>query len=373
MALSRPRVAIVHERFTELGGSEAVVAEMRSLYPDAIVRAPIIDHRAVPAGLDGADLQDSFLRLLYRGGTRYAHLLPLLPLAIRSLDVTGVDVVVASHHAFANRVRPPRGVPLVSYTHTPARWIWDSSKRAGEAGGLFGAAGLAAFAATQRQPDRRAAARAERIASNSRAVAARVRSWWGREAAVIHPPARVEWFTPETATQREDFFLFAGRLVPYKGPDVAIAAAAEAGVRLVVAGGGRMQAQLQGRAGRNVEFLGRVDDEMLRELFRRCRAVVMPGEEDFGLVPIEAQACGAPVVALAAGGSLDTVVEDVTGVLYRPTAPGDEVGALARALRAFEHGGYDPARVRAHAESFSRARFRARLQRFVEDAWRSAA
>lgn len=356
-----PRVAVVHERFTDWAGSERVVQQLLQLWPDADVYAPIIDRAVLPPEVAGRRLHDSVLRRLYRGGEHYAHLLPLLPVAMRSFDLTGYDLVVTSHHAFANRVRPPAGTPVLSYTHSPARWMWERSMLDGE-GGRLGEAGLSAFARTQRRADRAAAGRLAAVVANSSAVADRVQRWWHRPATVVHPPVDITTYNPDPSMVREDFFLLAGRLVPYKRPEVAAAAAVRAGVRLVVAGDGRSRAAVAAAADTaigpgSVEQLGRVSDATLRDLYRRCRALVMPGEEDFGIVPVEAQACGAPVVALGVGGALDSVLDGVTGRLYSPGP--DPIAALAEALSGFDSGDYDPATVRRHAETFSPEHFRA--------------
>jgi glycosyltransferase involved in cell wall biosynthesis len=363
------KVAIVHERFTELGGAERVVEALHGIWPDATVHAPLVDRAALPEGLLGADIRSSPLQRLYRGGPGYAHLLPLLPLAMARLDLSGADLVITSHHAFANRVRPPAGVPVVSYTHTPARWIWEPSMRAKEIGGPVGRVGLAAFAATQRRPDVAAAARLTAVVANSRHVASRVGRWWARgDATVVAPPADVHRYTPDPRVAREDFFLFAGRLAPYKRADLAAAAARAAGVRLVVAGEGRGRRELEEMRWPGLELLGQVDDATLLDLYRRCRALVFPHEEDFGIVPVEAQACGTPVVALGFGGALDTVVDGVTGVLFRSERPGGEAGALAAVLRRFDDARFDAEAVRAHAMTFSADAFRARFAARVEEA-----
>ncbi len=361
--MTTPRVALVHERFTELGGSEKVVEQLHSLWPDAPVYAAVIAPAGIPPGLRSADLRPSALQRIYRGGPNYAPLLPLLPGAMGRVRLEDFDLVVTSHHAFANRVKVGSHTKLISYTHTPARWIWDPATRRGEGGGPIGRGALAAFAATQRRPDRAAAQRLDAILVNSRFVASRVKAWWGRDAQVIPPPIDTERFTPDSEVRREDFFLLAGRLVPYKRPELAIAAARATGLRLVVAGEGRSRAALQAEAPPWVEFLGAVDDDTLVRLYRSCRALVMPGVEDFGMIPVEAQACGAGVIARGAGGALDSVVDGLTGVLY-PDDP-DEVGALAAAMVAFDPSRYDPQEIRTHAETYSVACFRRHFEQAV--------
>jgi len=352
------RVAIVHERFTEATGSEQVVEQLHRYWPDAPIYAAIIDHSAVPSGLRDAELRPSRLQRRYRGGADYARLLPWLPGAFAHLDLNGFDLVITSHHAFANRVRPPPSVPVISYTHSPARWIWDPTLRAGERGGRLGEAALALFSATQRRPDRAAAGRLAGVVANSTTVADRVRRWWRRDAMVVHPPVDLNWFTPGSPA-REDFFLLVGRLVPYKQPLIAVEAAQRAGVRLVVAGSGRQRPAVERLAGDGVEILGPVDSDTLRDLYRRCAALVFPGVEDFGLVPVEAQACGVPVLARRVGGVLDTVIDGVTGRLY--DAGSDPVDRLATELRLFDPSYFKPEVIRRHAEQFSPERFRSQL------------
>jgi len=367
-------VVIVHERFSEVGGSERVVEQMGRLWPNGRVFAPIVSDRVVQESSIDVPVSSSWLQRLYSAfgsDESYAHVLPLLPIAMSTADIDDADVVVTSHHAFANRVRPRPGVPIVSYTHTPARWLWDQSKSNLEAGRV-GSAGLAVFAATQRAADKAAAQRVTTIVANSHAVADRVRNWWDRDAVVIPPPVSVDLFTTSSDVPREDFFLIAGRLVPYKRPDLAVAAATRSGHRLIVAGDGRAEQACRDIAGPNVEFVGRVPDDELLDLYRRCRALVMPGEEDFGIIPVEAQACGAPVIALGVGGALDSVVDGVTGVHVQVPVNSNqaeaEIEAFVQAFDTFDDALFDTATIRAHAETFSPENFRARLKAVVDEA-----
>ena len=360
-------VVIVHERFTELGGSELVVRELARIWPESRVVVPIADPDVVhAAGLDGR-VSSGRVQGLYRGGRGYAHLAPLFPLSMARADLSGADLVVTSHHAFANRVRTRPGVPVISYTHSPARWLWDPAMRRHEAGGRLGQAALGTFAASQRRGDRRAAQRLAGVLANSRAVASRVREWWGRPSIVVPPPVDTDFYTPDPAVAREDFFLLAGRLVPYKRPELAIAAAEAAGVRLIVAGDGRHRPYCESVAGRRTEFRGPVRREELRDLYRRCRALVFPGLEDFGIVPVEAQACGAPVIALGAGGALDTVVEGRTGHLVEPSGDRAVQEALVLAMARLESDRFDPVAIRANAEQFSIGDFHRRVREAVTD------
>lgn len=356
-----PRLALVHERFTEYAGSERVVEQLAALWPRARVHAPVVVPASIPEPLRSR-LEPGPLDRLVRGGG-YAHLLPALPLAVRRLDVRDADVVVASHHAFASQVVHATDAPVVAYVHSPARWVWEPSMRRGELGGPLGAAALSAFATAFRGSDRRAAGRLHTIVANSSAVAARVHRWWGRAAEVVPPPVDVATCTPDLSVAREDFFLLAGRLVPYKRPDLAVLAARQAGVRLVVAGDGRARPACQALAGPGTTFLGRVTDAQLRDLYRRCAALLLPGVEDFGIVPVEAQACGAPVLAVAAGGALDTVIPGRTGTLVpsQDLPDGDAVALWAEALTSFRSADFDADELRRHAEGFAPEVFRARM------------
>jgi glycosyltransferase involved in cell wall biosynthesis len=364
-------VVVVHERFTERGGSEAV-AEAIALMTDAVaVHAPLVDPAVVGAAIADRVVAGPLQRV-YRGGTRYEHLLPLLPRALARTDVGGADLVVVSHHAFANRVRVAPAVPMVSYTHTPARWMWDDRLVALEDPSGIRASALRRWAHRQRAADRAAAQRPDVIVVNSTTVADRVERWWGRSGVVVPPPVDTEYYVPDPAAQREPFVLWAGRLVPYKRPDVAVLAARAAGVRLVVAGDGRARGGLDALAGADTVFLGRVSQPELRRLLQRCRALVFPGEEDFGIVPVEALACGTPVVALDAGGVRDSVVHGEHGVLVDGADRRTEamVARFAEALRAVvidEPGRFDPAALRARAEGFSPDAFRVRLGAVLDE------
>ena len=359
-----PRVTIVHERFTEFAGSEQVVAQLAQIWPDAPVLAPIALPAKMPAAL-AQRIGSTRLSRLVRPGGGYAHLLPLLPLAMRRLPVGEPDLVIASHHAFADQVVHATRAPVIAYVHSPARWVWDPQMRVGEAGGAVGSAALASFAALYRRADYAAAARLAGIVANSSAVARRIAEWWDRPAVVVHPPVDTEFFVRAPDRPREDFLLLAGRLVPYKRPLLAIEAAKRAGVRLVVAGDGRLRAECEAAAGPHTEFRGRVSDEELRSLFQRCAALVMPGIEDFGIVPVEAQACGAPVLATGSGGALDTVTPARTGELVDPDEPGLLTAWIA-AMRDFDPAAYDASVIRSHAEGFSRELFRSRLRAVVD-------
>ncbi|HRY10192.1 MAG: glycosyltransferase [Actinobacteria bacterium] len=347
-------VAIVHERLSEWGGSENCVVQMTEEWPQAPVFVPF----AIPGRtFDGTLPHTGNVQWLYRGGG-YAHLLPLLPQAFRRLPIPDTDVVVASHHAFANQVVFATDAPVVSYVHTPARWMWDPEKRRGEMGGRAGELALATMSARMRKNDYAAAQKVHTFLANSNEVKERISKWWHREAQVLHPPVNVDYYTPDPAVAREPFVLYAGRLVPYKRPEIAVRAAERAGIDIVIAGEGRALADCQAVAGPHTRFAGRPSDTELLQLYRSCSALLMPGEEDFGIVPVEAQACGAPVVAIDAGGARDIVIPGETGLLVDPEPQEGFVDRFAEALRQLQSIDFDPAVIRMNAERFSQANFR---------------
>lgn len=367
--MAETRVAIVHERLTEIAGSEHVVEQLALEWPRAQVYASVARDEGVPAGLSRPPVT-TWLNGPYHalGAGTYAPLMPMMPWAFRHLKITGADVVIASHHAFAAQSVFATELPVIAYVHSPARWAWDASLRAGEGGGRLGATILTALAAIARRGERSAGPQLRSVVANSSAVADRIRSWWGRDAHVVHPPVDTAGFTPDPSVPREDFFLLAGRLVPYKRPDLAVRAAKRADVPLVVAGDGRSMALCRSLAGPRATFLGRVSHSQLLDLHRRARAVLMPGVEDFGIVPVEAMATGTPVIALAEGGALDTVVPGTSGLHVRGGTDEDVIDGFASAMRGFDAEGFDRTKIRAWAEGFSRDCFRAKMREVVHAA-----
>ncbi len=232
----------------------------------------------------------------------------------------------------------------------------------------MGSAVLSALSRMTRKAELAAVQRVWQVVANSTAVAERIALWWNRTAVVVHPPVDIDAFTPCSSTEREDFFLLAGRLVPYKRPELAIAAAKRAGKRLVVVGDGRAMRTCRAvAADADVTFLGRVPHDRLLDLHRRAQALVMPGVEDFGIVPVEAMATGTPVIALGAGGANDTVIPGLTGVLIKPGDDECVIDRFASAMTTFDRSDFDSDHIRRHAEKFSRSNFRARMQTVMDE------
>lgn len=355
------RIAIAHEWLVRYAGSERVVHEILAEFPRSPLVTTFVNPDAVPAEL--AQAKPSFLQHVPGATRRHEWFLPLMPLSWRLREpVDDVDVVVSSSHACAKAVRIAPGIPHLCYCHTPMRYAWQLEAESGRfPRALRGAARLAA--GRVRNWDRRTAGNVTRFVANSHAVAERIRRFYGRDASVIHPPVRTDFFTPNGKLERNDAFLFVGRLVSYKRPDLVVAAFAELPYRLAVVGAGHLRDELVRRATPNVSFIEHVDDNELRDLYRNARALVVPGEEDFGIITAEALACGTPVVAFDRGGSADIVEDGVSGLLYE----GDDVEALRAAIRRAAGETFDAAEIRGRAERFSPRRFRREIRAAVEE------
>jgi glycosyltransferase involved in cell wall biosynthesis len=289
---------------------------------------------------------------------------PLYPLAFESLDLDGYDVVLSNKSGFCHGVITPPETVHVCYCLTPTRYVWryhDYARR--EAIGRLARAALQPILAYLRVWDRLAADRVDCFVAISSEIQKRIKKYYRRDSTVIYPPIETGRFEP--APTHDDYYLSVGRLVPYKRVDLAVQACTQLGLPLKVAGRGRDQRRLEAMAGPTVEFLGYVPDDELGELMARCKAFLFPGAEDFGIAPIQAMAAGRPVIAYAYGGALDTVVERVSGTLFREQS----VRGLVEALEGFHAERYDPARIRDHAEQYDASIFCRKIGELVARAY----
>jgi glycosyltransferase involved in cell wall biosynthesis len=358
-----PRVAIVHEWLTVPGGSEDVVIELLEMFPGAELFTSIYDPAPWPPIVTGAKVHPSPLNRIPGARGHYQKLLPLMTAAYRRFDLSGFDLIVSSNHACAKNVRKPPGVPHVCYCHTPMRYAWDESLLEGEPIGRLARLALPPLLSRLRRQDVAGAASLDLIVANSNHVAQRIRRHWGRESVVVNPPVDVERLLTLQRRPAEHYLVF-GRIVPYKHVELAVAACALLGRPLKVAGTGRgMEVVQRAAAGHpQIELLGRVSDAQRDELMSCARALLFPGEEDFGIVPVEAQAAGLPVIAYRVGGASETVSDGRTGVLFDEQTP----QSLAAAIERFEALSIDPADARANAARFGRERFRIQLAEAIE-------
>jgi glycosyltransferase involved in cell wall biosynthesis len=370
------RVAIVHDWFVSYAGSERVVEQLIALYPQADVFSLIeflrpSDRRC----LGGKQVRTSFLQRLPFARRKYAAYLPLMPLAIEQLNVAGYDLVISSSHCVAKGVLTGPDQLHVSYVHTPMRYAWDAQHEY-LAGSRFGR-GLKGWYARWmlhklRIWDARTAAGVDSFVANSRFIARRIWKAYRREARVIYPPVDIDAFSP--GVRRDDFYVTASRLVPYKRVDVLVEAFNRLpGRRLVIIGDGPELARLRTQAGPNVTFLGYQEHAVLRDYIARARAFLFASREDFGIVLVEAQAAGTPVIALGEGGALETVrgleAPGPTGVFFRHQTPGE----VADAICTFEREAHriQAAECRANALQFGVGRFQREFREHVSAAWRA--
>ena len=358
------RVALVHDWLTGMRGGERVLEVLCELFPDADLFTLLHVPGTVTPPIERLAPRTSFVQRLPLAKQWYRYYLPLFPRAIESFDLAGYDLVVSSSHCVAKSVITRAPTRHVCYCHTPMRYAWDQFDRyMGPARiGRLPSALASGLMRRMARWDAATAGRPNRYVANSRYVASRIRRYYNREAVVVYPPVDTEFFHPD-GRPPERHLLIVSALVPYKRIDVAIEAAGLAGLPLRIVGDGPERTRLAAAAGPGVEFLGRRPDIEIRELYRSAAAVILPGEEDFGIVPLEAQACGRPVVALGRGGALETVVPGKTGVLVDDDSP----ACLAEGLRAVMGTGFDSAAIRAHALRFGRGRFASDITMLIDE------
>jgi glycosyltransferase involved in cell wall biosynthesis len=362
-----PRVAIVHEWLTIPGGSEDVVIELLKMFPQAELFTTIYDPEPWPELIKERPVHASFLNRIPGARRHYPKLLPLMTRAFRSFDLTGFDLVLSSNHACAKNVRTAPGTLHVCYCHTPMRYAWEEGFLEGEDVGRVTRRLLPPMLSRLRRQDFEGARGPDVFVANSRHVAARIERFYGRSAEVVHPPVDVEHFLGVKRAPR-DFYLVFGRVVPYKRVDLAVAGCARAKRPLKVAGDGRALDAVRSGAVGDVEFLGRVLDAGRDELLGHARALLFPGEEDFGIVPVEAQAAGVPVIAYGVGGVAESVLDGRTGVLFDQQS----AAGVAAAIERFEGLVIEEEVVRENARRFGRDRFRTEMTAVIARAEQTA-
>jgi glycosyltransferase involved in cell wall biosynthesis len=356
-----PKIALVHDYLVQMGGAEQVVEALHEMFPDSPIYTTVAAREKLLHGLRGAEIHTTWMQRLPALERLFRHYFMLYPWAVESMDLSPYDIIVSSTSGYAKGVRRRAGAVHVCYCHTPMRWVWRYGDYAArEEFSPLARAVLPGALGWLRRWDLRAAEQPDYYIANSRVVARRIKQVYGREAAVIPPPINIRRF--HLSSEQDDYYLVLSRLVAYKRIDLAVEACTRLGRPLVVIGDGPDRARLERMAGPTVKFLGRQPDAEVARYAARCRALLFPGEEDFGLTPLEINAAGRPVIAYRAGGALDTVVPGVTGLFFeRQTSHG-----LIAALEEFEGYGWDPQALRRHAEGYDRQHFAARFRAFLD-------
>jgi glycosyltransferase involved in cell wall biosynthesis len=351
------RVAIIHYWLVGMRGGEKVLEQLCMMYPDADIFTHVVNRSKISETILKHKIETTFIGKLPFSRNHYQKYLPLMPLALEQVDLSGYDLVISSESGPAKGIVPMPGAVHVCYCHSPMRYIWNMYH--GYSGGLGrGAKGIFSMSAHYlRLWDAAAATRVDSFIANSANVARRIDRYYDRSAEVVFPPVDISRF--QISTANDGFYLVAGQLVGYKRVDIAIHAFNRMGRRLVVAGGGEQFDNLRKIAGPTISMLGHVSDETLNDLYARCQALVFPGEEDFGIIPIEAMASGKPVIAYGSGGALETVLEDATGIFFAQQS----ADGLIEAIERFDREGVlmAPHEIAAHASHFDTPVFRARM------------
>lgn len=368
-ALHGMSVVLVHDWLTGMRGGEKVLEAFCGLFPDAPIYTLLHLTGKVSPLLESHPIRTSFLQRMPLAATRYRHYLPLFPRAAESLELPQTDLVLSSSHCVAKGVKVPPGAVHVSYVHTPMRYVWDMyDAYFGPGKGGLARWVMPLFRDGLQKWDVRTAGSVDHFIANSAHVAERIQRHYGREATVIHPPVEAGRFAP--VDEPEDYYLVLSALVPYKRVDLAVKACTALGYRLKVAGTGPEEARLKELAGPKVEFLGWQPDEALPELYAKARAFIFPGEEDFGITPLESMAAGRPVVAYGKGGALETVVaagdqsgRPATGCFFYEQTEDALIGAL-QGLES-ELDSFAPQALAGHAARFDISVFLERMTAFI--------
>jgi glycosyltransferase involved in cell wall biosynthesis len=354
------KVALAHDYFVEFGGAERVIEAIHDSFPSAPLYTTVALPQYLPQRLRAADIRTSMMQHLPAMDRRFRHYFMLYPFAVEKFDLTEYDLIFSSSSGYAKGVHRRRNAIHVCYCHTPMRWVWRYEDYvARERFGLGVRAMLPMCLWGLRKWDLRAAQQPNYYIANSRLVAERIKKIYGREAHVIPPPIDVNRF--HMSTDIQDYYLILSRLIPYKRIDLAIEACKRMNRRLVIIGDGPDRKRLEKLADDRIEFLGRQPDAIVNYYLARCRALLFPGEEDFGMAPLEANAAGRPVIAYNSGGARETVVDGKTGVFFdHPNSL-----ALSTAIERFESMVWSQILLRRHAEKFDNNVFAFRVLQFL--------
>lgn len=358
------RVAIIHYWLVGMRGGEKVLESLCRIFPSADIFTHVYLPSAISDVINGHKVQTTFIGKLPHAVKMYKNYLPLMPMALEQLNLEGYDLIISSESGPAKGVIPMPSARHICYCHSPMRYIWNMYSRYRSQAGIITKIMMPPLSHYLRMWDVTAAARVDGFVANSATVAQRIERYYRREAEVIHPPVDTAAFRPVPLAELDEHYLMVGELVGYKRPDLAVEAFNRLKKKLVVIGGGEMLEQLRRLAGPTVSILGAQPFDVLKYHYAHCRALIFPGEEDFGIVPVEAMASGRPVIAFGSGGATETVIENRTGLFF----DSQTLDALIDAVERFERMDFDPIEAVARAETFGGDVFTDKFRSFVNRA-----
>lgn len=364
------KVAIVHDWLVNYGGAERVVEQMLKIYPDADIFTLVYDEKKMGKIFPKDKVHTSFVQKIPKATRLYTKFLSLMPKAFESFDLTSYDIVIASSSSCAKGVITSPNTAFVAYIHSPMRYAWDLYfdyfKNAGFITRLFMKRQMPAI----RQWDFLSSQRINTLIANSSYIKKRIKKFWNRDSKIIFPPVDVDRLSPSNLPP-EDFYVVFSRFVSYKRVDLAIKACGQLGKKLVVIGSGSQEAELKSLAAKyknaDIKFTGRISDTEVKEYLQKCRAMIFSAEEDFGIIPVECQACGRPVIAFGKGGALETVVENSTGLFFAEQTEESVIEAIVRFEDLEKKDTFKTSEIVDHAKKFSAERFRKELQAVIDE------
>lgn len=356
------KVAIIHDWLVNYGGAERVVEAFLEIYPDADIYTLVYDEKKMGTTFSKEKVKTTFIQKFPKATKIYTKLLPFMPYAFEELDLSEYDLVLSSSSCCAKGVITGPNTKHISYVHSPMRYAWDLyhdyKNRSGKLTSFF----MSIFMKSLRQWDYTSSQRIDVILANSNYVAKRINKFWNRECEVVYPPVDIDRLSPN-GKEPEDFYVVFSRFVPYKRIDLAIEACKKLNKKLVVIGDGEQRDYLKSLANDNITFTGRISDKEVKDYLQRCKAMIFCAEEDFGIIPLEAQACGRPVIAYGKGGALETVVDKVTGVFFKEQS----IESTVQGIMEFEKLRLDTQKIYEHAMKFSRERFKEEIKKMIKE------